>query len=322
MRRSLWGLLLVPGLAWAAPMVVHVVRAARGTYRPAFPVFARVHGPLHTTIKAPYDAIMGPLPVAPGSMVAAGAVIARLRPLSLAVTVRALRAEAAAAHTAYAQARVLARQGLVTPARAQSLRARWQAAVAAWRADGARLAQGTVRAPYAGTVRYLASPGARLTRGARVAAIGGAGGAYETCALTIREADRLYAGARAVIAAQGRARPPGHVYALGARADHLGFVRAYVRGLPKPLRPGQVLRLILLGHRQRAIVVPRTALMVRHGRARLYVLRRGRAQAVAVKILHIGTRQAFVAGAVVRGARVIDSHVARLRAGVAVRAVS
>ena len=102
MRRSLWGLLLVPGLAWAAPMVVHVVRAARGTYRPAFPVFARVHGPLHTTIKAPYDAIMGPLPVAPGSMVAAGAVIARLRPLSLAVTVRALRAEAAAAHTAYA----------------------------------------------------------------------------------------------------------------------------------------------------------------------------------------------------------------------------
>ncbi len=321
-RSAFWGLLFVPGLAFgAAPPTVHVARAARATYRPAIPVFARVRGPEHAMVQAPYDAIMGPLPVAPGSTVASGAIVARLLPMSLAATVRALQAQARAAHIAYEQAQVLARQGLVTPAHARSLQARWQADAAAWQAAGRRLALGTVRAPFAGTVRYTAAPGAWLTRGADVVTIGGAGGVYERCALTVREADRLYVGARAVIAAHGSMRPAGRVYALAARADRLGFVRAYVRGLHRPLRPGQILRLTLLGHRQDAIAVPRSALMVRHGRARLYVLKGGRAQAVPVKVLRIDARRVFVAGAVDRGAPVIVSGVARLRAGVAVRVI-
>ena len=321
-RSALWGLMLVPGLAWGtAPPAVHVTRATRAVYRPAIPVFARVHGPEHAMVQAPYDAIMGPLSVAPGSTVAAGAIVARLLPMSLAATVRALQAQAQAAHTTYEQARVLARQGLVTPAHAQSLKARWQADAAAWQAAGRRLARGTVRAPFAGTVRYTAAPGAWLTRGADVVAIGGAGGVYESCALTVREAGRLYVGARAVIAAHGSMRPAGRVYALAARADRLGFVRAYVRGLRRPLRPGQVLRLTLLGHRQDAIAVPQSALMVRHGRARLYVLQHGRARAVPVKVLRIDGRRVFVAGAVGRGAPVIDSGVARLRDGATVRVI-
>lgn len=322
MRRAVWGLLFVSGLAWAAaPLSVHVARAARGTYRPAFPAFARVHGPEQATVQAPYEAVMGPLPVAPGSLVGAGVIIARLLPMSLAATVRALQAQALAARTAYEQAQVLARQGLVTPAHARLLRARWQTDVASLRAQGARLARGVVRAPFAGTVRYLAAPGARLDRGAAVVAIGGAQGAYETCALTAGEADRLYVGARVRIAGGGASQPAGHVYAVAARADRLGLVRAYVRGLHKPLRPGQVLRLVLFGHRRPAIAVPRSALMVRHGRARLYVLRQGRAHAVPVKVIHMGLRRVFVAGPVARGAWVIDSKVARLRDGTAVRAV-
>ena len=322
MRPLFWGLMLVPGLAWAAaPLAVHVTRAARATYRPAIPVFARVRGPEHTMVQAPYDAIMAPLPVAPGSTVAAGAIVARLVPMSLAATVRALQAKAQAARTVYEQARVLARQGLVTPAHAQGLKALWQADVAAWHAAAERLARGAVRAPFAGSVRYTAAPGAWLARGADVVAIGGAGGVYERCALTVHEANRLYVGARALIAAGGFLRPAGHVYALAARADSLGFVHAYVRGLRAPLRPGQVLHLTLLGHRQSAIAVPRSALMVRHGRARVYVLHDGRARAVAVKVLRIDGRRVFVAGAVGRGAPVIDSGVARLRAGVAVRVI-
>lgn len=321
MRRALTALLLVPVVACAAvPLSVHGTRAVRASYRPAIPVFARVHGPEHALIQAPYDAVMGPLVVAPGTLVAAGAVIARLLPMSLAGTVRALEAQTEAARTVYEQARVLARQGLVTPAHARGLKARWQADAATLQADSARLARGTVRAPFAGTVRYQAAPGVLLARGANVVAIGGAGGLYETCSLTVREADRLYVGARVRrLVGHGRAGVSrGRVYAIGARVDDLGLVRAYVRGVGGRLRPGQVLRLDLLGHPRTAIAVPRSALLVRHGRARVYVARGGRAQAVEVTIVHLGTRRAFVAGALAHGAIVIDSGVARLRAGLPV----
>ncbi|MHB1512107.1 MAG: efflux RND transporter periplasmic adaptor subunit [Acidiferrobacter sp.] len=324
MRRALQALLLVPGLAWAAaPLSVHATHAQRASYRPATPVFARVHGPEHALIQAPYDAVMGPLVVAPGTAVAAGAVIARLLPMSLAGTVRALEAQTEAARATYEQARVLARQGVVTPAHARGLKARWQADVANLQADGARLARGTVRAPFAGTVRYQAAPGAWLARGANVVAIGGAGGLYEACSLTVREADRLYVGARVRrLADQGRVRAPaGRVYALSARTDDLGLVRAYVRGVGGGLRPGQVVRLDLLSHRRTAIMVPRAALLIRHGRARVFVVVGGRAQPVAVNVLRIGARRVFVAGSLARGAVVIDSGVARLRAGLAVRVV-
>ncbi len=321
-RRALQALLLLPGIAWAAaPLSVHVARAHRASYRPAIQAFARVHGSEHAVIQAPYDAVMGPFVVAPGTLVAAGTVIARLLPMSLAGTVRALEAQTEAARTVYEQARVLARQGLVTPAHARGLKARWQADAAALQADGARLARGTVRAPFAGTVRYRAAPGVLLARGANVVAIGGAGGLYETCSLTMREADRLYVGARVRrVVDHGRAMAPaGRVYAIGARLDDLGLVRAYVRGIGGRLRPGQVLRLVLLGHRRTAIAIPRTALLVRHGRSRVYVVRGGRAQPAAVTIAQLGVHRVFVAGGLARGALVIDTGAARMRAGLAVR---
>ncbi len=324
MRRALTALLLVPVVACAAaPLSVHGTRAVQASYRPAIQVFARAHGPEHAVIQAPYDAVMGPLVVAPGTAVAAGAVIARLLPLSLAGTVRALEAQTEAARTVYEQARVLAHQGLVTPAHARGLKARWQADAAALRADGARLARGTVRAPFAGTVRYRVAPGVLLARGADVVAIGGAGGLYETCSLTVREADRLYVGARVRrLARHGRAEASrGRVYAIGARVDDLGLVRAYVRGAGGRLRPGQVLRLDLLGHPRTAIAVPRSALLVRHGRAWVYVVRGARAQPVRVTIVRMGARRVFVAGPLARGALVIDTGVARLRAGIPVRVV-
>ena len=324
MRRALQALLLVPGIAWAAaPLPVHATHAQRASYRPATPVFARVHGPEHAVIQTPYDAVMGPLVVAPGTAVAAGTVIARLLPMSLAGTVRALEAQTEAARTTYEQARVLAHQGLVTPAHARGLKARWQADVATLRADSVRLARGTVRAPFAGTVRYRAAPGVLLARGADVVAIGGAGGLYATCSLTEREADRLYIGARVRrLVNHGRARTfAGRVYALSARADDLGLVRVYVHGVGERLRPGQVVRLDILGHRRMAMMVPRAALLVRHGQARVYIVAKGRARPVVVTILRMGAHRVFVAGGLARGAFVIDTGVARLRAGVSVRIV-
>ncbi len=316
MKKSLWLLLFVLGPVYAAapPVTVHAVVPRAVSYRPAIRVFARVHGPDHVLVRAPYDAVMGPLPVAPGTRVAAGTVVARLLPTSLAATIRALQAQAAAAKTAYEQARVLARQGLVTPARAHSLRAQWQAHRAAWFAASVRLARGVVRAPFAGNVRYRAAPGAWLARGAPAVQVAGAGGLYETCAVTVHAAALLYAGARARLApGTGQADATGRVYALGTRLDRLSLVRVYVRGLATDLRPGQVVWLTLFGHRRPAFAVPRAALLMHHGQPEIYVVHAGYAQAVPVTVGHIGVHDAYLTGHWAPGARVIVSHVARIR---------
>lgn len=320
MKGGVWGLLLASSVAYGHPLLVHATRAQSASYRPAITVFGRAHGPDRTVVQAPYDALMGPYVVAPGSRVPTGAVIARLLPTSLAATVRAFNVRVQAARIAYRQGQVLAHQGLITAAHEQSLKAAWQADNAAFLAAARRLARGVVRAPFAGIVRYRAAPGAWLIRGTDVVAVAGRGGLYETAALTVHDADRLFVGARARLAGRP-ASPDGRVYALAERVDRLGLVRAYVRGLKSPLRPGEVVRLVLLGHRVQALSVPRHALVIRHARARVYLLKAGHAQPVTVQVLHLGVHRAFIKAGFARGAWVIDSHVARLRAGTMVRAV-
>lgn len=318
MKGFVWGLLLVSGGACAHPLVVQTARVHKAAYRPAITAFGRAHGPDRTVFKAPYDALMGPYVVAPGSRVATGAVIARLLPTSLAATVRAFSARVQAARTAFQQGQVLVHQGLITAAQAQALKAAWKADKAAFLAAARRLSRGVVRAPFPGTVRYRVAPGAWLIRGMDVAALAGAGGLYETAALTLHDANRLFVGARAGLAGW----PPkdsGHVYALAARVDRLGLVRAYVRGVKAPLRPGEVVRLLLFGHRVTALSVPRQALVVRHARARIYLLRAGHAEPVTVQVEHLGAHRVFIKARLAPGALVIDSHVSRLRAGTAVR---
>ncbi|MHB8254037.1 MAG: efflux RND transporter periplasmic adaptor subunit [Acidiferrobacter sp.] len=318
MKRLLWGLAALSGVACAHPLVVRVVSATPTTFRPTVTVFGRVHGPNKTVVQAPYDALMGPLLVAPGTRVSAGAIIVRLLPASLAGTVRALEARAHAALAAYQQGQVLARQGLITPVRAHALKAAWQADVATLLADTARLARGVVRAPFAGTVRYRAAPGAWLTRGTNVAEIAGRGTLYETAALTLHEARRVFIGARVAVAG-GLKTDAGRVYAIATRVDTLGLVRAYVHGLKTPLRPGQVVKLVLFGHRVKSFVLPRQALIVLQATPWIYIVKAGHAQPVAVVIQHLSAHRAFITAALPRAAQVIDSEVSRLRAGTIVQ---
>lgn len=319
--------LLYVGILFSSPVLAHPllvttapVRA--GMFRPEITAFGRVHGPDRVTVQAPYAALMGPLVVSPGRDVAAGAVIARLIPARLAGVVRAQEARVAAARAAYEQSTVLARQGLMTPARARSLKAVWQSADAVWVAETRRLARGVVRAPFAGTVRYATAPGAWLVRGANVAEIGGASGLYETVALTVRDADKMFRGALVtrIRATQGDSSSGGgRIYALAARLDRLGLVRAYVRGLKGPLRPGQILTLRLYGHRQKALAVPRAAVLVSHAQARVYVIADGRARAVPVVVRSSRAQRVWVTGPLADGASVISSGITRLRAGTPVR---
>lgn len=318
MKGGVWGLLLVSCAASAHSLLVQDARALKAFYRPMVVAFARVHSPDRTLLRAPYDALMGPYVVAPGTRVPAGAVIGRLLPTSLASTVRALSARVQAAHTAYRQGTVLAHQGLITSAQAQALKATWRTDNAAFLAAARRLARGVVRAPFAGTIRYRAAPGSWLSRKAAVAVVAGAGGLYETAALTVREADRVFVGARVALA--GRlASTNGRVYGLAERVDRLGLLRVYVRGLKAPLRPGETVRLVLFGHKVAALSVPRQALVIRDARARVYLLRGGRAVSSPVQVEHLGAQRAFIKAGFAAGTPVIDSHVARLRASTAVR---
>ena len=318
MRRLCWGLLVFSGMACAHPILVRVAPVIATSFRPTLVVFGRIHGSDQTVLQAPYDALMGPLLVAPGSYVQAGAIIVRLLPLRLAGTVRALNARVQAAKTAYRQGQILARQGVITPARVHALRAAWRTDVEALLADTARLARGVVRAPFAGTVRYRAAPGAWLNRGALVADIAGRGGLYGTADLTLSQAAQVFVGARAQVIGK-YASDAGHVYALAARVDSLGLVRAYIHGLNASLRPGQVVRLTLSGHRRQALAVPRKALIVRHASPWVYVVKAGHAQPVAVVIVRLSAHRAFVTAPSLRGASVIDSEVSRLRAGTTVQ---
>lgn len=320
MKGSVWGFLAVSGMACAHPLLVHATQAQLTSYRPTITAFGRAHGPDQTVVQAPYDALMGPYVVAPGSRVSTGAVIARLLPTSLAGTVRAFSARVQAARTAYQQGEVLAHQGLITAAQAQALKATWKADNAAFLAAARRLARGVVRAPFAGTVRYRAAPGAWLIRGTDVAALAGNGHLYETAALTVRDTKRLFVGARVGIAGQP-ATEDGRVYALAERVDRLGLVRAYVRGIKSDLRPGEVIRLVLFGHRVQTLSVPRHALVIRHAHARIYLLKAGHADPVTVQVAHLGVHRVFIKTRFTPGTLVIDSHVSRLRAGTAVRVV-
>jgi len=318
MRKILGLAALWLSVASAHAVVVHAAPARAGVYHPSVVVFARIHGPDHVVLKAPYDALMGPRLVPPGSQVTSGEIVARLVPASLAGTVRAQQARVRAAYVAYREAEVLVGQHLMTAARAGASKALWQADRATLAADTMRLARGVVRAPFAGTVRYQVAPGAWLTRGTEVASVAGVGHLYAVARLSSREAREVFVGSRAFDPSSG-VDQGGRVYALATTLDHLGLVRAYVRGLKGLFRPGQVLSLTLLGHVVHGLAVPRAALLVSAAKPRVYIVASGRAQPVAVLIEHLGARYAWVQGHFGLHALVIDSHVSRLRAGESVR---
>lgn len=312
-RLCVLGALLMTGIASAHLLAVKVVRVQVGLFHPTVQALARVRGPDTVIIQAPYAAIMGPLLVRPGAPVAAGKIVARLFPEALGQVVQALTSKVAAAKIADRQARTLAHQGLVSAARAHTADAALAAARAALAAASVRLARGVVRAPFAGTVRYRAAPGAWLIAGAPVAAIDGAGGLYARAALTARAARVVSVGS--VVRGLDFS---GVLYALADRATSLGLVDAYIGGLSSRWRPGQVARVTIFGVPQKAYVIPRRALLYRQAQAQVFVVVDGHAQLRHVTIRGLTARKAYVQG-LTREERVIVSQVTRLRAGTAVR---
>ncbi len=312
--------LLATGSAAATPLTVHVVAAARAAYRPAVTVLGRLHGAQHLVLRAPYTALMGRWLVPMGTQAARGTLLARLWPVSQGRTVAALRAQAEAAASSLRNGRVLARQGLISGARLRSLEAAVARARAALASARVRLGHGFLRAPFAGTVRYLATPGSWLTPNEPVGTVDGSGHRYGTAELTQAQARAVGVGAPVRIA--GQAGAPGRLYAFGAHLDQAGLVTAYMDGLATAKRPGSVLRLDILGRPRRAWRLPQTALVLHDGRPQIFRLVGNRAEPLAVRLRARRNGFVYVSGALHPGMRVVADHAARLAPGVTVRTVS
>ncbi len=308
----------------------------------AFPVFARPRtGPVTVTAAA---VTLSPLPDGPRAlgavdslgrtiltapspgmivgpftatgMVAAGTIIARDVPPALHDRIAAARAAVTEAGAAEKRARDLVAQRL-RPALALAQRdlAQARARLAGLRRDAA---QQVIRAPFAGTLRYLVAPGTFVPGGTSIAILDGRGRPWIDLRLPPQAVRRLRPGMAARITADGWSGT-GRVAAIGTDARPLGLVSVRV-ALPRrnPLLPGQWVRVRLLRTGPPAATVPAGSVVMRQGRDLVFVLNGDTVRGVPVRVLAERHGSAWLAGPLHPGDRVAVAHAARLTGGASV----
>lgn len=267
-----------------------------------------------TTLAAPMTGeITGPFQTE--GEIAAGTIIARNVPPNLQSSIASARAGVAMAKAAFARTRQLVAQRLRTGiALDQAHRALVQARD---RLDGLReeAAQQVIRAPFAGTLRYLVSPGAVAYKGTPIATLSGRGTPWIDIHEPPEAARAIHAGERARIAATGWSGT-GRVMSVGHDARPLGLVQVRI-GLPdgNPLVPGEWAWVRLTRPGRPAPAVAESAVVMRDGRSMVFVLRGGLAHAVPVRVLAERNGRAWIAGPLRAGQRVAVTHAARLVEG-------
>ena len=264
-----------------------------------------------TTLAAPMTGkIVGPFQTE--GEVAAGAVIARNVPANLQSSIASARADVAMAKAAFARTRQLVAQRLRTGIALDQARRAF--AQARDKLDGLReeAAQQVIRAPFAGTLRYLVSPGTVTYKGTPIATLSGRGTPWIDIHVPPDAARCLHAGERARIAATGWSGT-GRVASVGHDARPLGLVQVRI-GLPdgNPLVPGEWAWVRLTRPGRPAPTVAESAVVMRDGRSIVFVLQRGLAHAVPVRVLAEWNGRAWIAGPLHAGQRVAVTHATRL----------
>jgi RND family efflux transporter MFP subunit len=274
-----------------------------------------------TTLSAPVTGeIVGPFQTE--GEVTAGTVIARNVPPALQSSITRARTDVALARAAYARTRQLASHQLST--QLALIQARRNLARATANLDGLRqeAAQQVIKAPLAGTLHYLISPGTVVYKGTPIATISGRATPWIDLRVPPKDARQVSVGARAQIAAAGWSGT-GRVISVGRDARLLGLVRVRV-GLPvgNPLVPGQWVWVQVTRSGRPTPSVPAGALVMRGGRTMVFVLQGGRARAVFVHVLTESGRRAWLAGPLRAGEQVAVTHAARLAEGSRVHILS
>lgn len=304
--------------AAASPLAVTTARVVKRSYSVIVDALAQGRSSDRLVIDAPFSGVMAPLPLLPGSAVARNAVVAHVLPLSLAAEVEAATAEEQSAHRAYLQSKILARHGLLTAAQLLHAKARAQHATAALYRLRVRLDRGVVRAPFSGTITYLVPAGAWVGPGTAIAKLSGTGGFYLAAEVPPHAARQIKSGASARIAADGRSWV-GTVYAVAERAGRGGLVTIYVK-CACDLFAGEFARVHLKTAPTSGIAVPNGAVIMTDGKTFVYRIVAGRAQAVEVRVTHVGHHWTWLAG-LAPGAQVVVGGAGRIRAGTPVSTV-
>lgn len=267
-----------------------------------------------TTLSAPLTGkILGPFRTE--GEVAAGTVIARNVPPTLQSSIARVRTDLAIDRAAYGRTQQLVAEHLRTQialdqARRTVVRAKEQL-------DGLRqkAAQEVIRAPFAGALRYLISPGTVVYKGTAIATLSGRATPWVDVHVPPERARGVHVGERARIAATDWSGA-GRVLSVGRDARPLGLVRVRV-GLSEanPLLPGQWVWVRLVRRGPLAPTVADSAVVMRHGRSMVFVLRDGVANKVPVRVLVEQNGRAWLSGPLHAGDQVAVTHAARLVEG-------
>ena len=311
---------LLAGLAHAqagAPLRVEIRKVAAAPWHQHIQVLGRVESADDTVLEAPLTGrVLGPF-LPPGT-VPVGAVVARVKVPGIAAGIRAARANVRLARLELDRQRQLAGRGLVARQSLDQARVRVQQTAAALAALERQQAQSVLRAPFAGTLSYRVAAGTVVYRGTPVAMLQGRGQPWARAWLTPRQMRRMtmQVGIRWHA---GTLQGTAAVRSLGRSARTAGMVPVYV-ALPAAsgLLPGQWVSLDLSLPRRPAWRVPDAAVVWVGSHSELFVVRRGRARAVAVRVLAARAGMSWVDGPLGPVASVVIAGARRLREGVAV----
>jgi len=277
------------------------------------------------SITAPVEASLENILAPAGTTVAAGQVVAILRPTpTSALDLNKAKSDAAAADTAQARAQRLRAAGLasdaeVETARAAALAADATAASLTARSGGAL----ALRAPVAGVVETLAvEAGGVAVQGAVVAKIGELSGLRIRLGVDPAKAVGLRAGLAVRLApVSGGVASDGVVVAVDPRLDpQTRLAAVYVRVPPGGFAPGEPVEgQIVLGQRPGAMLIPRAALIYDGNQPYVFIARGGAGRRRDVTVGVDSGDLIEITGGLVAGERVVVDGAAALEDGMAIR---
>lgn len=302
------------GAAPAFALPVQAVAVQSSPWTREVRVLGTVESIGDVTLAAPVTGrVLGPF--LPSGNVAAGAVVARIAPPGIQAGILAAQARVAYARTQLERARQLFQDGVVAQQNVDQAGLALAEARSALRALQAQSGDQVLTAPFAGTLHYLVPPGAVVNAGSPVARLAGRGEPWARAYVTPTQTQGLRVGAMVAIRSQGW-QGQGRLRSVGQSARHLGLVSVYITLPPdSPLLPGEWLQLLLPSAGGTTFRVPTAAVVMRGARSEVFVLRRGRAVAVSVAVVHTQGKDSWVTGALRAGEMVVTSGNTRLDSG-------
>ncbi len=276
------------------------------------------------TLTTPIESTVIEIVARPGARVAAGAVVARLRPTPAAALERTrAAADVGTTAAALARARRLRADGLVSDAEVETARAAATTAATTDSSLRVRDAALVLRAPVAATVTaVVANPGDQLAAGAVVARLAIAGGVRARFGIDPELARHVARGAPIAIRPGGTSPElAAHVTDIDPTADPVTRLATVFADLPLAahIASGETLSGTLVTNRSSGVGVADAALLDDGGQAFVFVVRDGVARRRDVTVGSSDGGQTAIVRGIAAGDMVVTSGGTALEDGMAVR---